>query len=200
MLRIWVIASYCLWRLLRAPLLGPKGQASAGGSDAAVLECCADGYLLNQTSKKLTRYGPATLMPTLLVQLGKWPTGKKMSQVFQLTVFNDSKQTVGCAKQDQLLYFHLLNPLQYCCKSVLCTTGKKKAQGGNRWTSASDKRSTTQWQTGEALVNPSKFKGGSDWAVARWGSPSLKMQIILCMPGSVLSSTLRLWWHKQARW
>lgn len=65
MLRIWVIASYCLWRLLRAPLLGPKGQAPAGGSDAAVLECCADGYLLNQTSKKLTKYGPATLMPTL---------------------------------------------------------------------------------------------------------------------------------------
>lgn len=53
-LRIWVIACYCLWRLprvSRAPLSRPKGQSPAGVSDTAVLECFLDENLLNQASK-----------------------------------------------------------------------------------------------------------------------------------------------------
>lgn len=60
------------------------------------------------------------------------------------------------------------------------------------------KRRTALQLRGEAIVNPSEFKGGSDWVVAQRGSPPLKMHIILRMPGSTPSSTPRRWWHKQA--
>lgn len=56
-----------------------------------------------------------------------------------------------------------------------------------------NKRSTALQLTGEALVNPPKFKGGSDRAVAQQGSPPLKMSIILCMPGLILSSCNDTW-------
>lgn len=69
---------------------------------------------------------------------------------------------------------------------VVCYWQKKKKKGATGGLQP-DKRSTALLLTGEAFVNPPKFKGGSDWAVAQQGSPPLKMQIIPCMPGSVLS-------------